>query len=185
MMALLRKVFLRAKKSGPPLPCPVSGAGKEKQKGSPVPPPPPPAVEIEVEPESLDDFVLDREVGRGSFGQAYAAHNRLNDREVCLKVTKTNEVETEALARLCDHPNIVHLYSSFQIDADTSAIEMQLVQGVDLFDYLDSRAASLPSEAESKAMARQMFSAVVFCHTNNIAHREYVPRDLVSSPTPC
>jgi serine/threonine protein kinase len=170
-MALLRKVFLRAKNSGPVSPCTVLGSGKKKN--APPPSPPPPLDEVEVEPESLDDFVLDREVGRGSFGQAYAAHNRLNNREVCLKVTKTNEVETEALARLCDHPNIVQLYSCFQIDADTSAIEMQLVQGVDLFDYLDSRATSLPTETEAKAMARQMFSAVVFCHRSNIAHREY------------
>jgi serine/threonine protein kinase len=117
-MALLR-VFLRAKKSGPVSPCTVLGSGKEKN--APPPSPPPPLDEVEVEPESLDDFVLDREVGRGSFGQAYAAHNRLNNREVCLKVTKTNEVETEALARLCDHPNIVQLYSKKEETPDNAA----------------------------------------------------------------
>jgi serine/threonine protein kinase len=126
---------------------------------------------------SLEDFAVVEEVGRGSFGSAYSAHNILTNKLVCIKVTKPNETEVEALKLVSDHPNIVTFVSSFLVDESTNVIEMELVRGVDLFEFLDSRSSCLPSEDDTKMIARQICSAVAHCHSVGVAHRDLKPEN--------
>jgi serine/threonine protein kinase len=133
---------------------------------------------------SIDDFEVEREVGRGSFGSAYAATNNLTDRQVCIKVTRTTEsVEVDAMQMLAGHCNIVSLYSTFSLDDETRLIEMELINGVDLFEFLSSRSALL-TESEARPVARQMCSAVSYCHTVGIAHRDIKPENWMVAVQP-
>ena len=75
------------------------------------------AVSLPAVGETLEDFRLLRELGRGTQGRVFlAAQTRLADRQVVLKVTPQSGQEHLSLARL-QHTHIVPLYAVLDIPA--------------------------------------------------------------------
>jgi ABC-type transport system substrate-binding protein/DNA-binding SARP family transcriptional activator len=150
-----------------------------------LPPPKGPRV-LPVEPTILNDrYRLDEELGRGSAGVVYRAHDRVLDRDVAVKVYSAATMGDEGRARLLDeaqaaaklnHPNIVSLYDAGDVQG-TPFIVTELVRGTSLH-------ARRPEALEDVlAIARQVCAALEHAHGQGIVHRDLKPENVVITPS--
>src|SRR5450432_2135957 len=133
--------------------------------------------------------VLD-ELGSGSMGVVYRAHDTAIDRDIALKTIRTG-VETEPEmrerfyreARSCgrlQHANIVTIYDLGE-EARTAYIAMELLDGMDFRKLIDRR-PELPVERKVEWMA-QICDALGHAHRHGVIHRDVKPSNLFVTKT--
>ena len=84
--------------------------------------------------DTIDDFVVVQELGRGAFARVYLARQVSMQRLVALKVSAGKGDEPQALAQF-DHPNIVRVYDQRALnDGTTHLLYMQYLPGGTLSD---------------------------------------------------
>ena len=88
---------------------------------------------------------------------------------------KQVEKEINAL-RLCNHPNVVHFHEVLEVE-NTVYLIMEFVPHGELFDYIKSR-GRLP-EPEAVYLAKQVVSALDYCHRCGIVHRDIKPENVL------
>ncbi|MCU0880442.1 MAG: serine/threonine protein kinase [Pirellulaceae bacterium] len=112
--------------------------------------------------QRLDDFDLQIELGRGSFGSVYLARQVSIQRMVALKVSADKGSETETLSRF-DHPNIVRVFDQKRIpEKKLLLIYMMFAPGGTLSDVVrrvyetpvHSRNGSILVKAVGAALAK-------------------------------
>jgi serine/threonine-protein kinase len=129
-----------------------------------------------------------RELGRGSMGVVYQAHDPQIDRLVALKVLRHHLVTTEkfvhrflqeakAIGRLC-HPSIVTVYDVGR-DHGTIYIAMEFVAG----DCLDKVMAEKAfTHREAMELGIQVARVIDYAHHNGIVHRNIKPSKIILRP---
>ncbi|HYC77181.1 MAG TPA: protein kinase, partial [Planctomycetota bacterium] len=107
--------------------------------------------------QTLGDFTLESEIGRGGMGVVYLARQRSLGRHVALKVLPRELVlepmyvgrfkrEAEAVSRL-DHPHIVPVIAVGE-DQGHHFIAMKFVKGVTLDAWVRMRSRGAPAPVE-------------------------------------
>ncbi|MCP4544374.1 MAG: serine/threonine protein kinase [Chloroflexi bacterium] len=86
--------------------------------------------------------------------------------------------EATVLARL-HHPHLVRVTDFFE-EADNAYLVMDFVEGKSLADRITQR-GPLP-ESEVLAWAKQLLSALTYCHDQGIIHRDIKPQNVVIRP---
>jgi TonB family protein len=132
-------------------------------------------------------YVVRSLVGEGSMARVYRAYDPRAEREVALKVLRTEMSwrsgpsgrvrflrEAEAAGRL-SHPHIVTIY-----DVDEDYIVMEFLDGVCLEQLLGHRAA-LPV-AEAMDILHPLAAALDYAHARGIVHRDVKPANVVVLP---
>lgn len=71
------------------------------------------------------------------------------------------------------HPNITHIYELLH-DEDNFYIVQEIVRTGDLFKFLDmrNRGKGRLNEEEVRVLAKQLFAALNYMHTDRIVHRD-------------
>ena len=125
------------------------------------------------------DFDEDLELGASSTGVVCKAVRKSDGEQFALKVIHLEKIdagnreqlrsEIEILKSL-DHPNIVKLFETFEHDSVLYMI-MELCTGGELYGRLAASGKRFPETTVSR-IVKQMLSAVVYCHSKNIAHRD-------------
>ena len=124
----------------------------------------------------LEEYTLLEELGQGGFATVYKVrHNELGYIRAIrvLNATITSEQdptyrkfkeECRLLLRLGNgnHPNIVHIYQPL-LRAQKAIVEMDYVDGEDLFRYLERNKNFIPTE-DVLRMLREIGSALAHCH---------------------
>ena len=124
----------------------------------------------------LEEYTLLEELGQGGFATVYKVrHNELGYIRAIrvLNATIVNEQdptyrkfkeECRLLLRLGNgnHPNIVHIYQPL-LRAQKAIVEMDYVDGEDLFHYLERNSNFIPTE-DVLRMLREIGSALAYCH---------------------
>jgi Protein kinase domain len=127
---------------------------------------------------NIDNFTIGGSLGTGRFARVYRAQNLATKREVALKVTPTAEKfdvsrEVAALRLIGAHMSIASLYSVFPASDTHAALELQLVAGTDLFEFLGNCAQT---RVLSEDLSRTIFAGVAkglsHCHSRGVVHRE-------------
>ena len=146
--------------------------------------------------QPLEGHRLIAEIGRGSCGVVYRAHQERLNRDVAVKAIQIPAergnalsrfaVECEAMAKL-EHPNIVPVYGYAQVDSD-AYLTMKLIEGFS-FDRLLSgdcgyRGTVLLHTVQNDAyefatIARDVASALEHAHANGLVHRDIKPSNLM------
>ena len=123
-------------------------------------------------------YELGPSLGHGMCGPVKRAVHRLTGEEVAIKTLNRDRYlelgmkypppKIDFLDTL-RHPNMVRMFDTI-IRPEETLIIMELIDGGDMFDYLE-RTGALP-EAACRRFWRQLLSAVEFLHSNNIVHRD-------------
>ena len=116
--------------------------------------------------------------GSGAFAEVRKVTNRKTKLVRAMKVVEKKKIATvedqrkfiseiEILKQL-DHPNILKLYEFYQ-DAKSYFIIIELCTGGELFDKIIEQGSI--SEKEASYIMKQLLSAIVYAHNQNIVHR--------------
>jgi serine/threonine-protein kinase len=132
-------------------------------------------------------FYITRELGRGSIGTVYLAHDPIIDRDVALKTfnarmtladKKQHEQqlinEARAAGRL-SHPSIVTIFEASS-EGGTTYIAMEYLQGKELARMLDKKHSFTPDEIAT--IIWKVADALDYAHKNNVIHRDIKPANI-------
>ncbi len=130
-------------------------------------------------------YELGRMIGRGGMAEVYAAHDRLLDREVAVKVLRDRFREDEMftarfheearnVARL-SHPNLVIVFDT-GVDADQPFIVMERIRGRTLQQALDAGGLT---EDRGLQVAADVCGALGYAHQNLLVHRDVKPGNIM------
>ncbi len=152
-----------------------------------VEPPPEASAALTVAPRVIGRFFIRGEIGRGSNGVVYSAHDPILDREVAIKAiplshntvyrsqAEANFInEAKAAARL-NHPHIVTVFDAGKSD-QLAYIAMERLRGEDLHDVI-ARGERMGWRQVTTLMAR-VADAVHFAHKRGLIHRDIKPSNI-------
>ncbi|MEJ7809493.1 MAG: serine/threonine-protein kinase [Gemmatimonadaceae bacterium] len=141
--------------------------------------------------ELAEEYLIERELGRGGAATVYLAHDRKHDRAVAIKVLLPALAagidaerflrEIKVLASL-QHPNILPLFDSGRVAASPYGAwalyyVMPRVDGESLRSRLDRR-RKLPL-ADALRITREVADGLHHAHTHDIVHRDVKPDNIL------
>nr|XP_043898151.1 MAP/microtubule affinity-regulating kinase 4 isoform X1 [Solea senegalensis] len=133
----------------------------------------------------IGNYRLLKTIGKGNFAKVKLARHVLTGREVAIKIIDKTQLNPTSLVKLfrevrimktLNHPNIVRLFEVIETEK-TLYLIMEYASGGEVFDYLVSHGRM--KEVEARAKFRQIVSAVHYCHTKNIVHRDLKAENLL------
>ncbi len=142
-------------------------------------------------PQKIGKYTLAEELGRGSMGVVYSAHDPFSDRMVALKVAhpqftdKSHEGErfrklffNEAhAAGSLDHPNILHIYDA-DMAGDLCYIVMEHVASAKTLNEYCAPDTLLPARAVV-GIIYKLAKALDYAHRQGVIHRDIKPNNIL------
>src|SRR4026207_2145081 len=132
-----------------------------------------------------DRYHIERELGSGGMATVYLARDLKHDREVALKVLRSDLSavigterflsEVRITARL-DHPHILTLIDSGEADGNLFYV-LPYVRGESLRARLDREKQLGLDEAIS--ITKQVASALDYAHSHGVVHRDIKPENIL------
>lgn len=140
-------------------------------------------------PTSFGRFQVIREIGCGSQGIVFLAHDPALKRNVAIKVPRWNSFsleehrqrfqrEAEILGRLT-HPNIVSVYEVCLIEP-VLFIASDYCDGPTLAEYLKAATATI-SPIDAAKLVKSLASAIHYAHERGVVHRDIKPTNIILS----
>ena len=141
-----------------------------------------PSMEIASDlPSQIDNYLIGNQIGKGAYASVRLAIHRPTYNKVALKIYEKSKLispqrrknvrrEILILEKL-NHPNIVRLYEAFETQNQV-ILAMEFVPGMSLHGLLKSKVNRRLPEAEAKRILGQVTSAIKYCHSKCITHRD-------------
>jgi len=142
-------------------------------------------------PEKIGKYEIVQELGRGSMGVVYSAHDPFSDRLVAIKAAHPQFVdqseegqrfrklffnEAHAAGSL-DHPNILKVYDA-DVDDELCYLVMEYVEGAQTLDaYV--KPERLLSLREVVGIIYKAAKALDYAHRHGVIHRDIKPSNLL------
>jgi len=143
------------------------------------------------EPSSLPYRVagrhrLVRVLGEGGMGTVFAARDERLERDVAVKIIKGEhfnndtvrlrfEHEARAVAKI-DHPGVVAIYDSGELEDQSLFIVMELLVGRDLSELVNACGRGTPKQVAQ--LLRQVGSGLAAAHRVRLVHRDIKPENI-------
>ena len=140
--------------------------------------------------QTTEDFVYLQELGQGSFGKVYKVSSKYDKSIYAMKVLSKNQLiklklitqlkNEVSLLALCDHPNIIKLYTAFEDDNYIYLI-MELASEGNLFQKLKREKRF--TEKLTKQYMTDIITAIEYLHSFDpaIMHRDLKPENVLVS----
>ncbi len=132
-------------------------------------------------------YTIERPLGSGGMAEVFLAHDDVLDRDVALKVLRSQYAGDEEFyerfrreatsAAGLSHPNIVQVYDRGETPEGTCYIAMEYVSGGTLKERLDERGPMEPGRA--LAVAGQVAEALWAAHERGVIHRDIKPQNIL------
>jgi eukaryotic-like serine/threonine-protein kinase len=142
-------------------------------------------------PKFIGRFQIIRELGRGGFGVVYHVLDPQIGREIALKVpllpallvpdARKRFIREAELAGQLDHPNIVPLYESGEID-QLGYIATAYIPGVSLSEWLQVHHEELIDPKYVAEFMSQIADGVHHAHLRGVLHRDLKPANILLQP---
>lgn len=127
-----------------------------------------------------------RVLGEGGMGTVFAARDERLQRDVAVKIIKSEhfnndtvrlrfEHEARAVARI-DHPGVVAVYDSGELEDQSLFIVMELMHGRDLSDLVKACGRGTPAQVGQ--LLRQGAAALAAAHRVRLVHRDIKPENI-------
>ncbi|XP_054884977.1 serine/threonine-protein kinase SIK2 isoform X1 [Poeciliopsis prolifica] len=136
-------------------------------------------------PVRVGFYDIERTLGKGNFAVVKLARHRITKTEVAIKIidkTQLDAVNLEKIYRevqimkMLDHPHIIKLYQVMETK-NMLYLVTEYAKNGEIFDYLAKHGRL--SELEARRKFWQILSAVEYCHTRNIVHRDLKAENLL------
>jgi eukaryotic-like serine/threonine-protein kinase len=134
-----------------------------------------------------DRYVLGEFLGSGGMGEVFLAHDGVLERDVALKVLRSQYAGDEEFAERfrrearsaasLSHPNIVQVYDRGEAEDGTSYIAMEYVPGGTLKEQIGRRAPF--GDRETAAVGAQIADALGAAHERGVIHRDIKPQNVL------
>lgn len=153
----------------------------------------------------VNKYIVGKMIGSGGFGITYAGYDELLGRQVAIKeyfprefavrhsadnknVLSTNGSagfntakskflkEAKALAKMNSYPGVVAIYDYFEANG-TAYIVMELLEGMNLRQYLDSKGGRADFEYIKK-ITNDLCDILSYVHKRGILHRDISPENI-------
>ena len=134
----------------------------------------------------VGNYVLGRDLGKGTFGEVMVGTHSLTGEKVAIKVLEKDKIvdvhDVERVAReihilkIVRHPTIVQLYEIIETDKELYLI-MEYARGGELFEYIVNR--KRVREKDAAKFLHQILSGVEYLHNLGICHRDLKPENLL------
>uniref|UniRef100_A0A8C2NMA5 non-specific serine/threonine protein kinase n=1 Tax=Capra hircus TaxID=9925 RepID=A0A8C2NMA5_CAPHI len=130
-------------------------------------------------------YDIERTLGKGNFAVVKLARHRVTKTQVAIKIIDKARLDSSNLEKiyrevqimkLLNHPHIIKLYQVMETK-DMLYIVTEFAKNGEMFDYLTSNGHLSESEARKKFW--QILSAVEYCHSHNIVHRDLKTENLL------
>lgn len=126
------------------------------------------------------DYILGRNLGAGGLGSVRIAIHIHTKKDRAVKTIKKSNISSDMrlksqffteidILRQTDHPNIVKLYEFYEDDRNFHLV-IEHLRGKDLFSYLVQQKTL--SEQTAAFFFKKILSAVNYCHSKGIVHRD-------------
>ena len=137
--------------------------------------------------ENIKDlYDIKEKIGEGKYASVYKAKHKPSERIVAIKIIEKenlnsnefNMIKNEIdILKICQHPNIVKLYDVYE-DIERIHIIMELIEGPDLFCYLEQKDFDI-EESEANKIINKLSSALYYLNVFGIVHRDIKPENIL------
>ena len=134
----------------------------------------------------LASYDIDKELGKGTFGEVKLGIHRITSEKVAIKVLEKDKIVDEAdkervtreihILKLIRHPNIIQLYEIIE-DKEKLYLITEYASGGELFDYIVAN--QRVNELEACKFYQQLLDGIEYVHKLNIVHRDLKPENLL------
>nr|XP_009677830.1 PREDICTED: serine/threonine-protein kinase SIK1 [Struthio camelus australis] len=130
-------------------------------------------------------YDIERTLGKGNFAVVKLARHRVTKTRVAIKIIDKTRLDPSNLEKiyrevqimkLLNHPNIIKLYQVMETK-DMLYIVTEFAKNGEMFDHLTSNGHLSENEARKKFW--QILSAVEYCHSHHIVHRDLKTENLL------
>jgi serine/threonine-protein kinase len=132
-------------------------------------------------------YRLDALLGAGGMGEIYRAVNTGLGRTVAIKVmldehadnadTVARFLREARAANIVRHPNVVDVLDIAQAEDGTPFIVQELLDGLDLSQYVQERGGKLPPRVAIELLL-PVVDAIAFAHARGVIHRDLKPENI-------
>jgi serine/threonine protein kinase len=140
-------------------------------------------------------YVIERQVGKGGFGEVFAARHNGTGQLVALKCLNTSGVEDITLKRFflearvtsaLRHPNTIRVFDFGQDASGLLYIAMELLSGRTLKEELRARkkAKRVFTEAEAVQVGVGILRSLIEAHAEGLVHRDLKPDNVFLQEVP-
>lgn len=137
------------------------------------------AINKDTMPKQVDNYILERKIGAGQFGEVYKGFNKFNGQDIAVKVVRRDLLKGKFLELLeneikvlksCDNPNIIKLYD-MKKTANNFYLILEFCNEGDMGDYLKAR--KYITEEEAVEYLIQILNGFKTLVKNSIMHRDF------------
>ncbi|GAB6018869.1 hypothetical protein CHUAL_000527 [Chamberlinius hualienensis] len=130
-------------------------------------------------------YDIERTIGKGNFAVVKLARHRITKTEVAIKIIDKTQLDSVNLQKvyrevqimkLLDHPHIIKLYQVMETKSMIYLVSEYASQG-EIFDFIASHGRMPEQMARRKFW--QILSAVDYCHSRRIVHRDLKAENLL------
>ncbi|XP_037686872.1 serine/threonine-protein kinase SIK1 [Choloepus didactylus] len=130
-------------------------------------------------------YDIERTLGKGNFAVVKLARHRVTKTQVAIKIIDKTRLDPSNLEKiyrevqimkLLSHPHIIKLYQVMETK-DMLYIVTEFAKNGEMFDYLTSNGRLSEDEAREKFW--QILSAVEYCHSRHVVHRDLKTENLL------
>ncbi|XP_033027517.1 serine/threonine-protein kinase SIK2 isoform X1 [Lacerta agilis] len=136
-------------------------------------------------PVRVGFYEIEGTLGKGNFAVVKLGRHRITRSEVAIKIIDKSQLDSVNLEKIyrevqimkmLDHPHIIKLYQVMETKSMLYLVTEYAKNG-EIFDYLANHGRLSESEARRKFW--QILSAVEYCHSRKIVHRDLKAENLL------
>jgi eukaryotic-like serine/threonine-protein kinase len=150
---------------------------------------------MSITPEKIGKYKIIEEVGRGSMGSVYSAHDPFADVEVAIKLAHSEHVteketgerfkklffnEAQA-AGVLNHPSILNIFDA-DIDGESCYLVMEYIRNAKTLDRYCKPDSLLPIR-DVVGIIYKIAKALDYAHRQGIIHRDIKPNNILQTET--